>query len=126
MCLIIVSYHMTGGTCIYHVKETQFPKVSFIDQPLLEDIIRCYNKGQIVCRNCFYSNFKLSRSVTVKGNCSVCYHKYNELLVIPKSSMTVNHYKSEMIAIPPWPRSKPNKSPFQSCAKPTDRSQDHR
>ena len=39
--------------------------------------------------------------------------------------MTVNYYKSEMIAIPPWPKSKPNKLPFESCAKPTDKSKDH-
>ena len=100
--------------------------MSSIEQSLLEDIIQCYNKRQIVCRNCFYGNFKLSKSVTDKGNCSVCNHRYNELLVIPKSSMAVNYYKSEMIAIPPWPRSKPNKLPFQSCAKPTDISHDHK
>ena len=31
-----------------------------------------------------------------------------------------------MIAIPPWPKSKPNELPFESCAKPTDKSKDHK
>ena len=39
--------------------------------------------------------------------------------------MTVNYYKSEMIAIPPWPKSKPNELPFESCGKPTDKSREH-
>ena len=40
--------------------------------------------------------------------------------------MTSNHYKSTMIAIPPWPTSKPNDLPFESCAKPKDKSNDHK
>ena len=103
-----------------------FPKVSFIDQPLLEDVIQCYKKGQMVCRNCFYKNFTLSTSLTDKGNCTQCHQEYKKLLVIPKSSMTVNYYKSGMIAIPPWPRNKRSKSSFESCGKPTDISKDHR
>ena len=80
----------------------------------------------MVCRNCFYTNFTLSTSLTDKGNCTQCHQKYKKLLVIPKSSMTVNYYKSEMIAIPPWPKSKPNKLSFESCGKLTDKSQKHR
>ena len=96
-----------------------FPKTSFIEQALLEDVIRCYTRRQKVCRNCFYKSFKLSKALNDKGVCTQCYQMYNELLVIPKSPMTINYYKSEMIAIPPWPKSKPNKLPFESCAKPS-------
>ena len=46
--------------------------------------------------------------------------------MIPKSPMTINYYKSELIAIPPWPKSKPNELPFESCAKPTDKSKEHK
>ena len=103
-----------------------FPKVSFIDQPLLEDVIQCYKKGQMVCRNCFYKNFTLTTSLTDKGNCTQCHQEYKKLLVIPKSSMTVNYYKSEMIAIPPWPKNKRSKPSFESCGKPADKSKEHR
>ena len=103
-----------------------FPKVSFIEQPLLEDVIRCYKERQTVCRNCFYNDLKLSRGFNAKGQCTRCQWEFKKLLVIPKSPMTVNFYKSEMIAIPPWPKSKPNELPFESCAKPTDKSQEHK
>ena len=103
-----------------------FPKVSFIEQPLLEDVIRCYKERQTVCRNCFYNDLKLSRGFNAKGQCTRCQWEFKKLLVIPKSPLTVNYYKSEMIAIPPWPKSKPNELPFESCAKPTDKSQEHR
>ena len=74
----------------------------------------------MVCRNCFYKNFKLCKSCTDKGKCTECHQLYKELLVIPKSPMTVNHYEFEMIAIPPWPEGKPNKLPFESCTKLTE------
>ena len=117
--IFVLNSSVTGKSNSYNVKEMIFPKVSFIDQPLLEDVIQCYKKGQMVCRNCFYKNFTLSTSLTDKGNCTQCHQDYKRLLVIPKSSMTVNHYKSEMIAIPPWAKSKPNKLPFESCTKPS-------
>ena len=103
-----------------------FPKVSFIEQLLLDDVIQCYKKRQVVCRNCFYKSFKLCKSLSDKGKCTQCHQEYKKLLVIPKSSMTVNHYKSEMIAIPPWPKSKPNKLPFESCTKPNKVSRNHK
>ena len=103
-----------------------FHKTSFIEQVLLEDIIQCYTRRQKVCRNCFYKSFKMSNTLNDKGVCTQCYQMYKELLVIPKSPMTINYYKSEMIAIPPWPKGKPNKLPFESCAKPTDKSKDHK
>jgi len=38
----------------------------------------------------------------------------------------MNCYKSEIIAIPPWPNSKPNELPSESCTKPTDKSKEHK
>ena len=103
-----------------------FPKVSFIDQILLDDVIRCYKDRQTVCRNCYYNDLKLSRGFNAKGQCTRCQWEFKNLLVMPKSPLTVNYYKSDMIAIPPWPKSKPNDLPFESCAKPTDKSQEHK
>ena len=79
-----------------------------------------------MCRNCFCNELKLSRGYDAKGKCMQCQWKFKKLLVIPKSPMTVNFCKSEMIAIPPWPKSKPNELPFESCPKPTDKSKEHR
>ena len=101
-----------------------FSKASSIKTSLLEDVIRCYRDRQTVCRNCYYNNFKLSYDV--KENCTQCKREFKKLLVIPKSPMTVNYYKHEMIAIPPWPRSKQNKLSFESCAKPTEKSLNHK
>ena len=119
-------YAVAGQNCTYNLKELVFPNASFIDTPLLEDVIRCYKDRQTVCRNCFCNDLKLSRGYDAKGKCTQCQWEFKKLLVIPKSSMTVNYYKSEMIAIPPWPKSKPNELPFESCAKPSDKSQDHK
>ena len=119
-------YAVAGKNRTYNLKETLFPKVSFIDIPLLEDVIRCYKDRQTVCRNCFCNDLKLSRGYDAEGKCTQCQWEFKKLLVIPKSPMTVNFYKSEMIAIPPWPKSKPNELPFESCAKPTDKSKEHK
>jgi len=116
---------MTNGQ-VYKLLETLFPKASFIDASLLEDVIRCYKERQTVCRNCYYNSNKLSRGYDAKGHCTQCQWEFKKLLVIPKSSMTVNYYESDMIAIPPWPKSKPNDLPFESCAKPKDKSNDHK
>ncbi|XP_065891397.1 uncharacterized protein [Dysidea avara] len=115
---------MTNGRV--KLRETMFPKVSFIDPSLLEDVIRCYKDRQTVCRNCYYNNNKLSRGYDAKGQCTSCKWEFKKLLVIPKSPMTINYYESEMIAIPPWPKSKPNDLPFEACAKPKDKSNDHK
>ena len=132
-CELALYLSHTGDYCcvadktrVYHLQEMLFPKVSFIEQPLLEDVIRCYKERQTVCRNCFYNDLKLSRGFNAKGQCTRCQWEFKKLLVIPKSPLTVNYYKSEMIAIPPWPKSKPNELPFESCAKPTDKSQEHK
>ena len=119
-------YAAAGENRVYNLKEMLFPKVSFIEMPLLEDVIRCYKERQTVCRNCFCNDIKLSRGYDANGKCMQCQWEFKKLLVIPKSPLTVNYYKSEMIAIPPWPKSKPNELPFESCAKPTDKSQEHR
>ena len=126
VCHILCCSAVTGLTRTYNLKEMLFPKASFIEQPLLEDVIRCYKERQTVCRNCFYNDLKLSRGFNAKGQCIQCQWEFKKLLVIPKSPMTVNFYKSEMIAIPPWPKSKPNELPFESCAKPTDKSKEHK
>jgi len=120
------SHGVTGQNYTYNLKEIAFPEVSFIEIPLLEDVMRCYKDRKTVCRNCFYNNFKLSRGCDARGKCTRCQWEFKKLLVIPKSPMTVNYYKSKMIAIPPWPKRKPNKLPFESCAKPTDKSHDHK
>ena len=121
MSLNMFQYYFafTGETQTYNLKDIMFPRTSFIEQPLLEDVIQCYKKRQTVCRNCFYKDFKVCKSLSDKRRCTQCHQVYKELLVIPKSSMTVNHYKFEMIPIPPWAKSKPNKLPFESCTKPT-------
>ena len=124
--MVCVIPYYTGETRTYYLKEMLFPKAAFIDPPLLDDVIRCYKERQTVCRNCFYNDLKLSRGYNAKGQCTTCQWEFKKLLVIPKSPLTVNYYKSEMIAIPPWPKSKPNELPFESCAKPTDKSKEHR
>ena len=118
--------NVTGDTRMYKLKEMLLPKASYIDPPLLDDVIRCYKERQTVCRNCFYNDLKLSRGFNAKGLCTTCQWEYRKLLVIPKSPLTVNYYESEMIAIPLWPRSKPNELPFESCGKPSDTSHNHR
>ena len=120
-------YHaVTGANQTYNLKEMVFPKASFIETPLLEDVIRCYKERQTVCRNCFCNDLKLSRGYDANGKCTECQWEFKMLLVIPKSPMTENYYKFKTIAIPPWPKSKPNELPFESCAKPTDKSNNHR
>ena len=124
-------YHVFVFPCItqgriYKVQETLFPKESFIDPLLVDDVVQCYKERQTVCRNCYYNSNKLSRGFDAKGLCTQCHWEFKKLLVIPKSQMTHNFYKSDMIAIPPWPRSKPNDLPFESCAKPKDKSNDHK
>ena len=119
-------YAAAGENHVYNLKEMLFPKVSYIEMPLLEDVIRCYKERQTVCRNCFCNDLKLSRGYDADGKCTRCQWEFKKLFVIPKSPLTVNYYKSEMIAIPPWPKSKPNELPFESCAKPTSKSQEHR
>ena len=90
---------------------------------LLEVVIKCYKDRQTMC---FCNNLELWRGYDASGKCTQSQWEFKKLLVIPKSPMTVNYYKSEMIAIPPWPKSKPNELPFESCAKPTDKSQEHK
>ena len=122
---------MNPGTfCVASLSQVKLAlttsKKCYIDPPLLDDVIRCYKERQTVCRNCFYNDLELSRGFSAKGQCTRCQWEFKKLLVIPKSPMTVNYYKSEMIAIPPWPKSKPNELPFELCAKPTDKSKDHK
>ena len=119
-------YAVTGISHIYKLQGMLFPKASFIDPPLLEDVIRCYKERQNVCRNCYYNDMILSRGYNAKGECTTCHWEFKNLLVIPKSPMTVNYYTSDMIAIPAWPKSKPNDLPFESCAKSTDKSLNHK
>ena len=119
-------YALTGIIHIYKLEEIQFSKAPLIHPLLLKDVICCYKEKQIVCRNCYYSELKLLGDIDTKGRCKRCQREFKNLLVIPKSPMTINYYKSEMIAIPPWPKSRPNDLPFESCAKPKDKSNDHK
>ena len=125
-CTSLNMCYLADSSHVYKLEEMRFTKASLIDPPLLKDVIRRYKERQIVCRNCYYGDFKLLSDPNTMGQCKKCHRESINLLVMPKSPMTVNFYESNMIAIPPWPKSKPNNLPFESCAKPKDKSNDHK
>lgn len=119
MC--IACMYVTGK--VYKLQKTLFPKMSFTDPLLLEDVIRCYKERETVCRNCYYSGNKLSRYFDARGCCTLCDYETNKLVIIPKSRMTINYYECEIIAIPPWPMRKLIDQRFQPCVE--DNLKDH-
>ena len=69
---------------------------------------------------CFYKRRKKGEIGVGPHNtlvCKICRDHWESVVVIPASTLCWNFGDFELLPIAPWPRSKPNNSPFEYCQK---------
>ena len=106
----------------YDPKKTKFPHARNIPEELLDDVISCFNKKEVVCRKCFYENGKRSMFVKhprgggdVCQNCKIMVPPLVPLIVIPASERCVSNLPcSGWVALPPRPT---DRSTYEYCGK---------
>ena len=89
-----------------------FAAITDIPPALVKDVIQSYQKGELICRNCYYSKKGI---VTAKPNWKCFQCKDSNSVPFIRASPLCNSYASK-VAILPTPKDDPD-LPFSMCAE---------
>ena len=106
----------------FRPETTVFHNSSKILPALLDDIVKCYQKGRKVCKYCYYRRGEVSEVIKGKDGtvCDDCNQHREWVWLMPASRFCANFDNAREVPIPPMPRK--TDKPFGMCSRRTHHS----